>query len=313
MTSGRAALLLATLLGCGAPAAPRREMTGPDPSERGRYLVLHVAACVFCHSTLDWKAEGFPPSQGAAAAGRAPYSEATPWLTAPNLTPDRETGSGRLSDDAWERAIRRGVGPGDRILHPAMPSAFYGAMSDDDVAAVVAFLRSLPPVHRSLPPTHLPEELRQGLRPLPPERVRGDPQKRGEYLTALAACGRCHTPTDEQGRPIPGMDFAGGLRLKGPWGDLHAPNLTPDASGINCLGEQDFLRAMKTGEMPGHTLSAVMPWGYYRGMSDEDLRAIFAHLRTLPPVRHFIDNSVAPTPCRKCGTPHGLGDKNRGS
>ncbi len=310
MSTGRLALVLAALLGCGAPGSSGVELMGAGPSDRGRYLVLHVGACVSCHSVLDWKQEGFPPREGAAAAGRAPFSEATPWLTASNLTPDRETGSGGWSDEQFERAIRRGVGADGRLLHPAMPSTAYHSMSDDDLAAVVAYLRSLAPVRNALPSTRLPEELRARLRALPPVSNR-DPEKRGEYLVTIAACGRCHTPTDGGGAPIPGMDFAGGLRLKGPWGDLHSPNLTPDASGIECLGEKEFRRAMKTGEMPGHTLNAVMPWGYYRGMSDEDLGSIFAYLRTLRSVRHFVDNSVAPTPCRKCGAPHGLGDRNR--
>jgi len=259
MTAGRMALVLAALLGCGAPEAPRPEMMGPGPSDRGQYLVLHVAACVFCHSAIDWKAEGYPPREGAAGAGRAPYAEATPWLTAPNLTPDRETGSGRWSDEQFERAIRRGVGSDERLLHPAMPSAAYHSMTDDDVAAVVAYLRSLRPVRHALPSTRLPENVRSRLRPLAPTSTRGAPEKRGEYLATIAACGRCHTPADERGTPIPGMAFAGGVRLNGPWGEFHSPNVTPDASGIECLGEKDFLRAMKTGEMPGHTLNAIMP------------------------------------------------------
>ena len=311
MMAGRPALVLVALLGCGSPETPRAQMMGPGPSERGQYLVLHVAACIFCHSTLDWKAEGFPPREGAAGAGRAPFTDALPWLTAPNLTPDRETGSGRWSDEQFDRAIRRGIGADERLLHPAMPSAAYHSMTDDDVAAVVAYLRSLRPLRNALPSTRLPEDVRTRLRPLPPASNRGASEKRGEYLATIAACGRCHTPADGSGAPIPGLEFAGGLRLKGPWGELRSPNLTPDASGIECLGERDFLRAMKTGEMPGHTLNAVMPWGYYRGMTDEDLRAIYSYLQGLRPVRHFVDNNVAPTPCRKCGSPHGLGDKNR--
>jgi mono/diheme cytochrome c family protein len=304
-----ALVMLAGLSGCGAPS--RQELMAWGYSDRGQYLVLHVAACLSCHSAIDWNADGFPPREGAAGAGRAPFSETTPWLTAPNLTPDRETGSGRWSDGQFDRAIRRGIGSDDRLLHPAMPCAAYHSMTDEDLAGVIDYLRSLPPARNALPSTRLPEDLRSRLRPLPELPHPDAPEKRGEYLVTIAACGRCHTPVDDHGAPIPGTDFAGGLRLKGPWGDLYSPNITPDASGVECMGEKDFIRAMKTGEMPGHTLNAVMPWGYYRGMSDEDLRAIFAYLGALRPVRHFVDNSVASTPCRKCGTPHGLGDKNR--
>ena len=125
----------------------------------------------------------------------------------------------------------------------------------------------------------------------------------------MAACTECHTP-QEKGQPIAGMEFAGGTRLKGPWGDLHAPNITPDFSGIECIDEKTFVHAMKTGQLPGHTLNAVMPWGYYRGMTHEDLKAIFAYLKSVKPVTHEVDNSEPPTPCKKCGGRHGAGSKN---
>lgn len=305
-----AALLIALLL----PAVP-----GPrppaDPAERGRYLALHVSLCVFCHSELDWKAEGYPPRPGAVAAGRAPFSEALPWLAAPNLTPDPDTGAGRWTDEHFEGAVRRAVGHDGRALHPAMPSATYRRMSDEDVAAIAAYLRSLPPVPKALPPPEIPEAIRASLRPLPPAGKVAPPDtstpvRAGEYLVSIAACASCHTPVDDRGRPIAGMEFAGGVRLKGPWGDLHTPNLTPDASGIEFIGEKAFVHAMRTGELPGRTLNAIMPWGYYRRMTDGDLRAIHAYLATIRPVRHFVDNRVAPTPCRKCGRPHGLGNRN---
>src|SRR6185295_12784999 len=310
-----ALLVLALLPGCASARPPRPELMAPGPPERGRYLALNVSLCVFCHSEIDWKAEGFPPRAGGAGAGRAPFSETLPWLAAPNLTPDPDTGAGRWTDEQFERAIRQGVGADGRTLHPAMPSASFRSMSDEDAAAIVAYFRSLPPRRKALPSPRIPPEIRGRLRPLPPPgRVAGpdreSPVRSGEYLAAIATCGHCHTPVDDSGAPIPGMEFAGGTRLKGPWGDLHAPNLTPDASGIECLGEKGFVHAMKTGEMPGHTLNAIMPWGFYRGMTDEDLRAVFAYLASLKPVRHFIVNSVAPTPCRKCGRPHGLGEKN---
>src|SRR6185369_16156575 len=120
MTAGRVAILLAALLGCGAPRSSDFDLMSAGPYDRGRYLVLHVSACVSCHSVVDWKQEGFPPREGAAAAGRAPFSEGTPSLTASNLTPDRETGAGRWSDEQYEQAIRRGVGADGRLLHPAM-------------------------------------------------------------------------------------------------------------------------------------------------------------------------------------------------
>jgi len=307
MKKSRAPFLIAAtlLFACGRGEPPRHELMASEPPDRGRYLALHVSLCVFCHSEIDWKATGFPPRAESAAAGRTPFSDSLPGLSAPNLTPDRDTGAGRWTDDQFDRAMRRGVAPEGGALHPAMPSDAFRSMTDEDAAAVIAYFRSLRPVRKA----HPSPPRRDDVRPAP--RDLSTPAKRGEYLATIALCGRCHTPVDDRGTPIPGMAFAGGVRLKGPWGDLHSPNLTPDASGIPCLAEKDFVHAMKTGELPGHTMNAIMPWGYYRGMSDEDLRSLFAYLATLAPVRHFVDNSVAPTPCRKCGTPHGLGDRNR--
>lgn len=279
------ALLTALLLTC-APAAPApRALMAPDPPDRGRTLALHVSLCVFCHSEIDWKAEGYPPLPGAAAAGRLP--------SAPNLTPDPDTGTGRWTDERFERGIRRAAGHHGAFHH----------LSDDDVASITAYLRSLPAVKRAIPPPEVPS-------PVHPREPVAPPSTRGEYLAAIALCASCHTPVDDRGRAIPGMELAGGLRLKGPWGDLHTPNLTPDASGLSHIGAKGFVHAMKTGELPGRTLNAVMPWGYYRRMPEDDLRAIHGHLMTVKPVRHFIDNRAAPTPCRKCGRPHGLGNRN---
>lgn len=303
---GRPASVLLFLAAVLSPGVAPASRAGGDV-ERGRYLALHVSLCVFCHSEIDWKADGFPPRTGAAGAGRAAFSDALPWLPVPNLTPDPETGIGRWTDEQLDRAIRRGIGHDGRVLHPAMPSHSYRAMSGEDAASIIAYLRTLEPVRRRLPPPDIPPDVRASLRaPEPPTSA----LKAGEYLAALAACGHCHTPADERGQPIPGLEFAGGTRLKGPWGDLHAPNITPDASGIECIGETGFVHAMKTGELPGRTLNGVMPWGHYRRMTDEDLRTLYGYVMALPPVRHFIDNSVAPTPCRKCGRPHGLGNRN---
>jgi hypothetical protein len=68
---------------------------------------------------------------------------------------------------------------------------------------------------------------------------------------------------------------------------------------------------MRTGEIGGRRLNAIMPWGCYHGMTDDDLRCILAYLRTLPPVRHRVDNTSPPTPCATCGGTPGLGELNR--
>jgi hypothetical protein len=113
-------------------------------------------------------------------------------------------------------------------------------------------------------------------------------------MTNAAGCAECHTPMDAQGQRLPGMDFAGGFELPLPGGGfVRAANITPDAdSGIGTWSEQQFVDKFKAFEgAPIRELSAaeqrentVMPWLNYASMTDEDLRAIYAYLRTVKPV-----------------------------
>lgn len=319
-TGYRVLALTAVLAGCSSPGGPaemQQSAAGaPVTVERGRYLATAVALCAFCHSEVDWNAEGFPPKPGTVGAGRAPFGPALPWLTSPNLTPDRETGAGAWTEAMFDDALRRGIGHDGRTLHPLMPYHEYHAMTDDDAASIVKFLRTLTPVRNALPPTQIPEELKPSLTPLPPPGVVKGPErsvtaKYGEYLARLALCGQCHTPKDSKGQPIPGMELAGGLRLKGPWGDVTSLNLTPDATGMEGVTEKIFAAAMRTGHLPGGgRLNAIMPWGYYQHLTDDDMRALYLYLKTLKPVSHSVDNDSPPTPCRKCGGLHGQGLKN---
>jgi cytochrome c553 len=199
-----------------------------------------------------------------------------------------------------------------------MPYELYKGMSDEDLAAVIAYLRSVPAVRNELAKTELPEPVKQMLpphqpltQPVPPPDG-SDPLERGAYLAQLAECVACHTPIDHQTmQPIMPLAFTGGLEFKGPWGLLHSANITPDASGIAHYDEALFLRVMKTGNVGGRKLNSIMPWGYSRGMTDDDLKAVYAFLKTLPPVAHRMDNTEKAAPCKRCGGVHGLGADNQ--
>jgi mono/diheme cytochrome c family protein len=285
--------------------------------ERGRYLVEGPAHCFMCHSELDWTKEGPPPLGGAKGGGQSPFCEETlPWLSASNISPDPETGAGRWTDDQFRRAIRQGIGADGRTLFPMMPYRLFHDLSDEDLESVIAYVRSIEPVRREVPRTRLPAPVKESLQPLPPPRVvpepdRADRVKYGEYLTKIANCTGCHTPIGPTGAPLPGMDWAGGLNLKGAWGDVHSVNLTPDPSGIPHYTEELFLKVLHTGNPGGRPLNPIMPWGYFKKMTDEDLRSIFAYLQSLKPVRHRIDNTSPRTLCVTCGGTHGLGEMNR--
>ena len=107
-----------------------------------------------------------------------------------------------------------------------------------------------------------------------------------------------------------GLEFAGGFILDGPTGMVVSSNITPDASGISYFDENMFIHAMRDGKVGARSLNAAMPWWFYGKMTDEDLKSVYAFLRTLKPVSHRVDNTETPTTCRLCKQKHGLGDKN---
>ena len=243
--------------------------------------------------------------------------EGLPWLVAPNLTSDAEPGIGTWSDDVLARAIREGIGHDGRALFPMMPYELYRQMSDEDLASIIVYLRSLPPVRNALPSTvvpfppgplinAIPEPLDE---PVPSPDLR-DPIRRGEYLVTMGVCADCHTPMNDRGERIAGLEFAGGFVLHDSAGQVASSNLTSDPSGIPYYTEELFVDTMRTGRVVARQLNDIMPWWAYRGMTDDDLRAIFAFVRTLPPVRHRVDNTLEPTLCVLCGLEHGAGEDN---
>jgi hypothetical protein len=236
-------------------------------------------------------------------------------LVCPNITPDKETGAGTWSDAQFERAIRHGMGHDGRELSDYMPYAFFRSMTDEDVASVIVYLRSLPAVRNPLPKRNVPFEIKVNLHPEMEPKLAADASeqvKHGWYLVRVAQCNDCHTPNDEKGNARTEMMFGGGQRMAGAWGDVVTPNITSDASGISHYDETMFLKTIRTGHASGgvRELNTFMPFPYFRNMTDEDLKAIFAFLRTVPPVRHHVDNSEALTYCPICRQKHGFGDKN---
>lgn len=286
--------------------------------ERGRYIAEDVAGCMDCHSPHDWTKHDAPIPDGMEGAGEYfPIGGLPGKISAPNLTPDRETGAGSWSDDQLARAIREGIGHDGRALFPIMPYPHYRSMSDEDLASVIVFLRSLKPVHNSVPPTKLIFPVNYLIRGVPqpltapvPSPDLSTPLKCGAYLVNMAACSDCHTPQDAHGMPLAGLDFAGGFILEGPWGKVASANITPDPSGISYYDDALFVQVMRTGYVKARELNQIMPWIAYRGMTDGDLASIFAYLRTLQPISHRVDNTEPPTYCPLCKSAHGAGNQN---
>src|ERR1700716_4568326 len=108
----------------------------PQRLARGKYLVDGVMGCFGCHTDQDWSKPGAPPVAGREGSGHIWSDQELPWLIAPNITPDKETGIGNWSDDTLARAIREGIGYDGRALFPIMPYLSYQNLSDEDLASV---------------------------------------------------------------------------------------------------------------------------------------------------------------------------------
>src|SRR6202050_122386 len=289
----------------------------PERLVRGKYLVENMNGCLECHTPHDWSSMASPTAQGSVGAGeQMPFSNLPGRIVAPNITSDPETGAGTWTDDQMARAIREGVGHNGRALFPIMPYQHYRNMSDEDMASVVVYLRSLPAVHNQLPATEIIFPVKYLIRSAP-EPIAApvadvaslDQFKYGTYLVDQAGCVDCHT-AQVRGQNVSGMDFAGGFPFTGPWGTVASANITPDPSGISYYDEALFLNVMRTGLVRGRKLSPIMPVMVYKNLTDDDLKAIFAFLRTTKPVKHRVDNSEAPTECKLCKQKHGSGSEN---
>jgi cytochrome c553 len=205
-------------------------------------------------------------------------------VVAPNLT---RAGVGASFQDAdFVRAIRHGVDPSGRQLW-VMPADDYNHLSDDDLAALIAYLKSLPASPATLPDSQIrplgvvlfaaseldlvPAEKIDRSAPRPPAVSVDLSPAYGQYLSTIAGCARCHGP-GLSGGVVPGA--APGARP--------AANLTQ--TGLGNWTEADFLRAMRTGRRPdGSAIDTSMPWPYFAQMSDLELRSIWQFLGVVPP------------------------------
>jgi mono/diheme cytochrome c family protein len=297
---------------------PRRFEATPQRLERGQYIATALAGCTAgCHSPRDYSTRGGPVVPGTEGRGQVmPFPGLPGRIVASNLTPDAQTGAGDWTDDQLARSIREGIGHEGRALFPLMPYPNFKRMSDEDLASVVVYLLSLAPVHNELPATEIIFPVKYLIRSVP-EPITGpvaapDPADRvtyGEYLVTLASCRNCHTPA-AQGRALPRLDFSGGNLMEEGAEKAATANLTPDASGISYYDEALFIETLRTGSVKARKLSSIMPFAVYKNLTDDDLKAMFAYLRTLKPVKHRVDNSLTPTYCKLCRRMHGAGDQN---
>jgi hypothetical protein len=300
------------------PLTERSFERTPERLARGKYLTENLLGCFDCHSQRDWTKHDVPLVPGTMGGGLAPFPlEGLPGtVNAPNISPDPETGAGAWTDDQLARAIREGIGHDGRTLFSFMPYEGFRSLTDEDLASVIVYLRSIPPVHNVVPKTEIIFPVKYLIRSVPQPITSpvappdlSTPVSCGKYLVRIAGCSDCHTP-QVKGKPIPGLQFAGGFVLKGPWGSVASSNITPDPSGISYYDEKLFLDVIHSGYVKARKLNQIMPWWSFRDASDQDLKAMFAYLRTMKPVKHRVDNTEPPTLCRLCGFMHGAGNQN---
>lgn len=274
----------------------------PERVARGDYLVNHVIPCASCH-TRDYGTD----SAGPALAGGACLDEEAGFpgsLCMANITPDSATGIGAWTDGEIMRAIREGVNNRDEALFPMMPYGEFRILSDADVAAIVAYLRTTPAVHHPVPPTaiNFPVSFFIKMAPKPldgpvADVPRTDPVAYGQYLATIAGCKFCHTPVNDRMELQEDSLFAGGQEMESPGRDtLRSRNLTPDPTGLGSTTEAGFLalfHAWRDRDSAAAPLKdSPMPWTAFSGMTDEDLSAIYAYLRSLPPVAHEVNTGL---------------------
>jgi len=272
------------------PAPEVKAPATPEALERGRYLAEAMTGCPVCHSPIDKMRPGDFPLADRLYAGRVfGEEEGFPGtIVAPNLTPDPETGIGEWTDGEIVRAIREGVSRDGRPLFPLMNYPHYRDLSDEDVLAIVAYLRTQKPIRNDPGVTRLDFPVNMLIRTAP-QPVEGSPAgypppgvERGRMMLRVMLCAECHTPS-ERGQPVPGMDLAGGTPFRGPWGTVYAANITSHPSaGLGAFSDDDLRRVFREGKNRAGRELWVMPWSITQNLTDEDLESLIAALREIP-------------------------------
>lgn len=281
----RFARTIGALLGLAMPALAAAAV--PDSQhfqqiERGRYLTI-VADCAACHTDPDREA----PFGG----GRRIPTPFGP-MRAPNITPDRDTGIGNLSDEQFDAILRQGRLPDGKRVYPAMPYPYYTKMSREDVLAIRAYLSTVTPVRHAVEPNQLPfpfnlrwllwlwDALYFTPGEFQPDASAQPVWNRGAYLVeGPGHCGACHTPKsslggDESTRLLAGYSLRG-------W---FAPDLTDDERmGLGHWSSSDIVDYLKRGHnrlvAASGPMAEEISYSSSR-MSDEDLNAIATYLKS---------------------------------
>ena len=276
----------------GVSSAQAATQPSADLTAKGRYLFA-LGGCGNCHT-----AKGGPEN-----AGGRPVEIPGGIVYSTNITPDKETGIGSWTDAQIVASIRLGVRPSGQKLIPAMPYTSFSGMADEDLRALVAYLRTLKPVRNPNRPEKvklpflrtifIPLWYRIYFRPLAhPIRAPEEGPPRGEYLaSSVGHCTECHTPRGLNGVPKRALYLAGNPQ-EIEEGSL-ASNITPDKkTGIGDWSQDEIEDYLRTGFRPdGDTAQGLMAElikGGFKEISPADAKAIAAYLKQVPAISHLM-------------------------
>lgn len=280
-----------------------RENSTDKKMERGRYLVETAGSCMHCHSLRDFTKFSGPVKEETKGMGGVAYP-IFGTLYSSNITPDSATGIGSWTDDEIVRAITLGIRKNGDTLFPIMPYYEYNKMSKEDAYSIVAYLRSLKPISNKIPERKLrypagPEHdvfeytsLENNHQP-----PASDVVQSGKYLAAIGGCITCHTAKTDDEHFVKDKYYAGGDGMGKKFGfTVISANITPDtATGIGGWAEQKFLEKFKSfRDLPAYDYdpgkhNTLMPWIMLAQMKDEDIKAIYAYLRTVKPISNKVE------------------------
>jgi mono/diheme cytochrome c family protein len=277
-------MLIRGLLTAVALAAAAAQAHAQSPVERGKYLVNTIMTCQNCHTPKGER--GAPIFERDLSSGLS-WDEPPFKVTASNITQDKETGIGGWTDAQIKTALRKGERPNGVHL-AVMPSDFYEIITENDLNAIVAYLRTVKPVRQTYPdPIYriaLPRNIPPGAEKPFAEADMTDKVKKGFYLATIGHCFECHTPMGPKGRDFANAYGKGGFEFPGPWGVSVSRNITSSkTAGIGDWTDDEIKRAITKGiRRDGTRLKPPMGFEFYANLTETDLDALVAYLRKVP-------------------------------
>lgn len=275
-----AAVVISMVAGVGSATA----QANGDLVARGDYLVNTIMTCQNCHTPMGPNGPDF----SRAMSGGLLFDEPPFKVVASNITQDKETGIGGWTDAQIKHLLRTGQRPNGVQIAEVMPTAFYGILTERDMDAIVAYLRTIKPVKNKVAdPVYkiqLPHHLFPGGEKPYTEAMLTDKVKNGFYLVTIGHCMECHTPFGAKGKDFVGDLGKGGMEFPGPWGKSVSANITSSkAKGLGDWTDAQIKTAITQGvSKDGHKLKPPMGYPYYARMKSEDIDTVIAYLRTVP-------------------------------